>query len=248
MEILSNWIDKINSDGCVGREQILGDEARSKVPKEYITQNPQYSNPPASLLPIEMLSNMLKEASDEDLNVREIRSKLRKMYPKLVSHFNWFLKTQRAKLLGSPEEEFLFRWRGRSDHHTLTSGLDDYPRGNVPSEYELHVDLLSWMAFAARALSNIKKSLNFLDDQENEPDFDQLYHIAIRNLNQYHWDESRGCYSDVTVNDDEDGLMFVNNIGYVSLFPMLFGLIPSGDKKIDRIFDILEDRNQLWTE
>ena len=248
MEILSNWIDKINSDGWVGREQILGDEARSKVPKEYITQNPQYSNPPASLLPIEMLSNMLKEASDEDFNVREIRSKLRKMYPKLVSHFNWFLKTQRAKLLGSPEEEFLFRWRGRSDHHTLTSGLDDYPRGNVPSEYELHVDLLSWMAFAARALSNIKKSLNFLDDQENEPDFDQLYHIAIRNLNQYHWDESRGCYSDVTVNDDEDGLMFVNNIGYVSLFPMLFGLIPSGDKKIDRIFDILEDRNQLWTE
>lgn len=247
MEIISNWIDKINSDGWVGREQILGDEARSKVPKEYITQNPQYSNPPAPLLPIEMLSNILKNSNHQDTDVKEIKSKLRKMYPKLVSHFNWFLKTQRANLLGSPEEEFLFRWRGRSDHHTLTSGLDDYPRGNVPSVYELHVDLLSWMAFAARALSNIKRSLS-IQDSDTDPDFDQLYTIAIRNLNQYHWDESRGCYSDVTVNEEAGGLMFVDNIGYVSLFPMLFGLIAPGDEKLERILDILEDPKQLWTE
>lgn len=237
MEILSNWIDKIDENGWIGREQILGDEARSKVPREYITQNPEYSNPPAPLIPIEMIT--LKYSQNEI-----IKSKLKQMYPKLVSHFNWFLKKQRASLLGSPEEEFLFRWRGRSDHHTLTSGLDDYPRGNVPSNFELHVDLLSWMAFASRALSNIKKTLEISDDNN----FDEYYQLAIRNLNQYHWDESRGCYSDVTVNDDEDGLMFVENVGYVSLFPMLFGLVPVDDPKLEKLFDTLEDPKQLWTE
>lgn len=239
MEILSNWVDKIDENGWIGREQILGDEARSKVPREYITQNPEYSNPPAPLLPIEMLTNI-------NLDDGIIKSKLRKMYPKLVSHFNWFLKTQRASLLGSQEDEFLFRWRGRSDHHTLTSGLDDYPRGDVPSDYELHVDLLSWMAFASRALSNMKRILKVVDP--NEPDFDEMYQVALRNLNRYHWDESRGCFSDVTVNDDEDGLMFVPNVGYVSLFPMLFGLVPVDDPKLGKLFDILENPKQLWTE
>ena len=240
MEILSNWIEKIDENGWIGREQILGDEARSKVPREYITQNPEYSNPPAPLLPIEMIA--LKYSSGNPL----IKSKLRKLYPKLVSHFNWFLKKQRASLLGSDNEEFLFRWRGRSDHHTLTSGLDDYPRGDVPSNFELHVDLLSWMAFSARALSNIKKTLEIIDD--NDPNFDELYNVAIKNMNQYHWDESRGCYSDVTINENEDGLTFVPNVGYVSLFPMLFGLIPADDPKLERMFDILEDPIQLWTK
>jgi mannosyl-oligosaccharide glucosidase len=237
MEILSNWIDKIDKNGWIGREQILGDEARSKVPREYITQNPEYSNPPAPLIPIEMITMKYSQNSI-------IKSKLKQMYPKLVSHFNWFLKKQRASLFGSPEEEFLFRWRGRSNHHTLTSGLDDYPRGYVPSNFELHVDLLSWMAFASRALSNIKKTLEILDNNN----FDEYYQVALRNLNQYHWDESRGCYSDVTVNDDEDGLMFVENVGYVSLFPMLFGLVPVNDPKLEKILDILEDPKQLWTE
>lgn len=248
LEILSNWIDKIDENGWIGREQILGDEARSKVPREYITQNPKYSNPPAPLLPIEMLASALKDFNGDKVELKEIKGKLKNMYPKLVSHFNWFLKTQRASLLGSSEDEFLFRWRGRSDHHTLTSGLDDYPRGSVPSNYELHVDLLSWMAFAARALYNIKTLLDIQTELANEPDFKELYKLAIRNLNQYHWDDSRGCFSDVTVNDDETGLMFVSNVGYVSLFPMLFGLVPENDPKLEKLLDIIEDPQQLWTE
>lgn len=250
-EIICNWIDKIDESGWIGREQILGDEARSKVPEGYIVQNPNYSNPPASLLPIEMLTNIVTGKGDnglDEIDLKEIKSKLKKMYPKLVSHFNWFLETQRATLLGSPEKEFLFRWRGRLDHHTLTSGLDDYPRGNFPSEFELHVDLLSWMAFASRALLNIKNALDINEPAKDEPDFEQLFRVALRNLNQYHWDESRGCFSDVTVNDDEDGLMFVPNVGYVSLFPMLFGLLKNDDPKLQKLFDIIEDPKQLWTE
>lgn len=31
LEILKSWVDLIDEDGWVGREQILGEEARSKV-------------------------------------------------------------------------------------------------------------------------------------------------------------------------------------------------------------------------
>lgn len=246
LEILTNWVDKIDEDGWVGREQILGAEARSKVPSEFITQNPKYSNPPAALLPIEMLAGLISKSSSDDSSVKEIKATLRQMYPKLVRHFKWFLRTQRGVLVGSDgEDAFVFRWRGRSSHHTLTSGLDDYPRGEVPSEYELHVDLLSWMAFSARSLGKLKRILEI--EEMNDPDFDGLYVEALKNLNAHHWDEIRGCYSDLTVNEDDDGLEFVRHVGYVSLFPMLFGLILPGDEKLERLFDILEDPMQLWT-
>jgi mannosyl-oligosaccharide glucosidase len=35
LDIMSHWSDLIDEDGWVGREQILGDEARSKVPVIY---------------------------------------------------------------------------------------------------------------------------------------------------------------------------------------------------------------------
>ena len=46
LEILSDWVALIDEDGWVGREQILGDEARSKVPQQFWTQYPHYANPP----------------------------------------------------------------------------------------------------------------------------------------------------------------------------------------------------------
>lgn len=239
LEILSNWIDKIDADGWVGREQILGDEARSRVPREYITQNTEYSNPPAPILPILMLTSQIGKDN------RIITDKLHEMYPKLKRHFKWFLANQRAQLLDGSSDVFLFRWRGRSGHHTLTSGLDDYPRGNVPSEYELHVDLLSWMALMARSLQEMALKLEI---NEEELNYGALLREAKRNLEKYHWDEERGCFADCTVNEAGDALAFVPNTGYVSLFPMLFGLVDPEDEKLSRIFDIIEDPSQLWSE
>lgn len=46
LEILRDWVSLIDDDGWVGREQILGDEARSKVPQQFWTQHPHYANPP----------------------------------------------------------------------------------------------------------------------------------------------------------------------------------------------------------
>lgn len=253
LEIISDWIETIDSDGWIGREQIKGDEPRSKVPFQYIPQDPSSSNPPAIILSIEMLTTKLSNPKHNETSndlARIIRDKLIHLFPKLVLHFNWFIKHQNGLLFGNDEEEsaFLFRWRGRESYHTLTSGLDDYPRGVKPSQYELHVDMLSWMALMARSLNNLQTILQLESTaDETNNNFISLYNEAIVNLNKYHWDESRGCYSDISMNEKEDSLVFVENIGYVSIFPMLFGLISPDDPKINRIYDILEDENKLWT-
>jgi len=50
LEILKSWFSLIDSDGWIAREQILGPEARSRVPKEYVAQNPNIANPPTMMM------------------------------------------------------------------------------------------------------------------------------------------------------------------------------------------------------
>jgi mannosyl-oligosaccharide glucosidase len=46
LEIVKSWYNTMDSDGWIPREQILGPEARSKVPSEFQVQYPHYANPP----------------------------------------------------------------------------------------------------------------------------------------------------------------------------------------------------------
>jgi mannosyl-oligosaccharide glucosidase len=66
------------------------------------------------------------------------------------------------------------RWKGRNstttrelNPKTLTSGLDDFPRASHPTEDERHVDLLSWMVMASRAMELIGKITGICCPYEN---------------------------------------------------------------------------------
>jgi hypothetical protein len=74
-----------------------------------------------------------------------------------------------------------FKWRGRNNIHILTSGmlkltqgLDDYPRSDVPHPGDLHLDLISWMAYFAGVLKdastflNLKSDFDFFQNQEEQ--------------------------------------------------------------------------------
>ncbi|KAI9505236.1 glycoside hydrolase [Coemansia spiralis] len=287
MDILHSWFRIMDSSGWIAREQILGDEARSKVPEEFQVQYPNFANPPTLLFALEMYTSWLK--SDEisqklvennvriDDLVQEHKPKynkalMRENIGKLAQYVSklleFFHRTQAGEM-GAPDsngEQSMttahgFRWRGRTTDHTLTSGIDDYPRARPPSKGELHVDLFSWVtymelvnsdmaAFAGGRSADINQTLSKQDQLD----------MHLKWLDELHWNEDENMYCDVTVRvrdaydeleDDESNATersFVCHKGYVTLFPMILGLLPVNSPKLGHLLDIIENPEELWTD
>lgn len=92
---------------------------------------------------------------------------LKSIYKPLKRHYDWFRRTQRGQIKQygrkARSRTEAYRWRGRSKDHVLTSGMDDYPRG-PPHAGELHLDLMSWMAFFTRTMRDIAEFIGETDD------------------------------------------------------------------------------------
>jgi len=67
LEIIQSWLNTMNDLGWIPREQILGDEARSRVPQEFQVQRPYIANPPTMYLAIHALIRRYYLANDETL-------------------------------------------------------------------------------------------------------------------------------------------------------------------------------------
>lgn len=199
LEILKDWVNLIDSDGWVAREQILGEEARSKVPQEFQTQYPSYANPPTLAMAVTAYIDRLKKAGTSLDNLDEgeagtlnslhvhspqlAREFLTSIYAKLKLHYEWFRSTQRGQIRewgrrASSRSE-AYRWRGRTADHVLTSGLDDYPRAVPPHLGELHLDLISWMGFFSRTMGEIA---GFLQEEEDLAEFEGNYDAIVKNI------------------------------------------------------------------
>ena len=92
LDAICHWLDLLNQDGWIPREQILDDEARSRVPDEFIVQRNNRANPPTLFLALDQLIDEGHVKNGE----------LSAIYPRLVSWFNWFNTTQAmGRLLSS---------------------------------------------------------------------------------------------------------------------------------------------------
>lgn len=264
-DIIGHWLDLINIEGWIPREQILGDEARTKVPGDFVVQHNENANPPTLILPIK--SMMDKGVLDEGY--------LRKIFPRLKAWFNWFNTTQLGNLPST------YRWHGRDaktdkelNPKTLTSGLDDYPRASHPSDDERHVDLRCWMAFAAGLMADIAEAV----DQTSDAVLYRSTNIYLSNnalLDKYHWSSKAESYSDYgnhtkfvklaqrVVQPAQPGapkktvrsvtskqgpsLKYVNAVGYVSLFPFLLQILDPASPKLEKVLRDLKDPQKLWS-
>ncbi|KAJ2007257.1 Processing alpha glucosidase I [Coemansia thaxteri] len=284
LEIVRSWFRTMDDNGWIAREQILGDEARNKVPREFQVQYPNFANPPTILFTVEALADRLlaqglSSSSKDDMlqagseqsqegvcdELHLLRSKLADLAQYSVRLLEFFQNTQAGDKLSRVDtvspSAFGYRWRGRTENHTLTSGLDDYPRARLPSKYELHVDLFSWATFMTR----LNTELASLTESDNEAS--ELRKTGgelkshLEQLDEIHWNEHDKMYCDVTMQvrddydelEDEDGSgglerVFVCHRGYVSLFPMLLGLVSPNSGKLGHILDMIEDPEELWTE
>lgn len=274
LEILKSWIDLVDEDGWVAREQILGEEARSRVPQEFQTQYPLYANPPTLAMLVSSYLNRLEsvhgniapldassvsdqtvlDSRGDDSRVRYLkdpvlaRSFLVGIYPKLRRHYLWFRRTQRGQIREwertARSRGEAFRWRGRTKDHVLTSGLDDYPRAETPHVGELHLDLMSWMGAFAEAMIKVARAIGEEDDVE---EYEKSYQGIVQNLDDLHWSEEEQMYCDASINESEESF-HVCHRGYISLFPFLLGLLPSDSPQLASILELLRDPQHLWSD
>ncbi|KAI9894369.1 MAG: Processing alpha glucosidase I [Vezdaea aestivalis] len=266
LQIVRSWFELIDDDGWIGREQILGAEARSKVPEEFQTQYPHYANPPTLFLIIETFLSKLaapnvsgsKAGSQVPSLVPGIQSAhienhelakayLRVLYPRLRKQWRWFRKTQTGDITAYDREAFstkeAYRWRGRTPAHILTSGLDDYPRPQPPHPGELHVDLISWMGMMSRSLRRIAE---FIGEDEDVSEYAKSEVAIGRNIEDLHWSEKEGCYCDATIDDYEESSLVCHK-GYISLFPFMTGMLDPKHKHLKKVLDLIEDPEELWS-
>lgn len=261
LDIVRSWFNLMDEDGWIGREQILGQEARSKVPQEFQVQYPHYANPPTLFLVFEALIDKLKapemskKSSDPLESIRSAhlqnpenaKTYLRKLYPLLKRHYFWFRKTQWGDVKSYDRDAFstkeAYRWRGRSQAHILTSGLDDYPRPQPPHPGELHTDLISWMGMMTRSMRRIAETIGETDDAK---EFQGYETGIVRNIDDLHWSKKEQTYCDATVDDYEESV-HVCHKGYISIFPFLTGLLPADSPRLGAILDLISDPEELWS-
>ncbi|KAK8226961.1 glycoside hydrolase [Phyllosticta capitalensis] len=261
LQIIKSWFNLMDEDGWIAREQILGLEARSKVPPEFQVQYPHYANPPTLFFILSAFTEKLKSevvSTDQETVAGQTGSLylqnhaaavqyLKDLYPLLKRHYQWFRRTQQGDIKSYDREAFSskegYRWRGRTPRHILTSGLDDYPRAQPPHPGELHVDLLSWMGMMTRSMRDIA---SFLDEDDDVAEFSKSYEAVVRNVDDLHWSETHQTYCDATV-DAYDESTLVCHKGYISLFPFLLGLVQSPDR-LAAVLDLLADPDELWSD
>jgi mannosyl-oligosaccharide glucosidase len=266
LDIVKSWYNLMDEDGWIAREQILGDEARSKVPAEFQVQYPHYANPPTLFLIVDTFlgklakSNGSQPASKESLSQSAINLEsahldnpslglkyLQDLYPLLRRQFYWFKKTQYGDIKSYEREAYSsregYRWRGRTVQHILTSGLDDYPRPQPPHPGELHVDLMSWMGLMTKTLINIATAIGETSDVK---DYKTILDNIEHNLVDLHWSEEHGVFCDATIDAFEENRLVCHK-GYISLFPFLTGLLKHDDPKLGRILDFLGDEEELFS-
>ncbi|KAK4111173.1 glycoside hydrolase family 63 protein [Canariomyces notabilis] len=256
VSVLQSWLNLMDEDGWIGREQILGPEARSRVPAEFHVQYPHYANPPTLSLLFPILISKLAGTSpyaghpSTYLSSPDDASRMLKdLYPLLARHYQWFRRTQAGNFTGAyprPEGAIAgegFRWRGRTPMHCLTSGLDDYPRANPPHPGELHVDALAWVGASANALQQVARHLG----EQADADMYEKHVAAVKhNLDALHWDAANKTYCDATIASDNYTLVCYE--GYVSLFPLLLGLMDADHPNLPAVLDLLSDPAKMWSD
>jgi mannosyl-oligosaccharide glucosidase len=254
IEVVRNWFALMDDDGWIAREQILGTEAESATPADFITQFPHIANPPMMFMVISRLIDMLhgksKYYGHESWYLTKAdagKGFIAEMYPLLKKHYEWWRKSQsgdvEAHSVPAANLNEGYRWRGRTPETNYASGLDDYPRAEPPDITELHLDALCWVGVMARVLEKIAL---FIDTPRDASSYQNHMRGVKTNLAELHWEKQQSIYCDAVVQNDIH--TYICHKGYISLFPLMTGFIGADHPHLSAILDLLRDSNHLWTD
>ncbi|CAK9441289.1 uncharacterized protein LODBEIA_P51580 [Lodderomyces beijingensis] len=276
LDIIKSWFHLIDSDGWIAREQILGREARSRVPAAFQVQSPQIVNPPTLTLVLTSLLETLEKNSksfgdlqtpnnvdDDDNQVEEVETtKMGKIvlsnpdvllnytkdvYPKLKSHLEMFRRTQQGYV-----EEF-DRGLTNKDVFRWRGRTETHCLASGIDDYPRAspADVAELNVDLISWIGIMTRSLRLMAEILQLPDevasLQELENNIIENIDKVHWSENDKAYCDVTADEDDENVHACHK-GYVSLLPFLTKLIPARNvTKLEHVIDLITDPEELWS-
>ena len=191
LDMVNTWLDTMDKEGWIPREQIRGNEAENQVPSEFINQDRLIAT---LLFPIKIFINnykYFKDTNDKNYGLKEL---LIKFYKKLKLWLNWFENTQRSPMFKKKGDKYkyIYQWNKRDGSHNFPSGFDDLPRGMTPNDEENHLDLNIW-------LLELEKTLHLLStffDKENINFYEKNILERKKNIKDKLFSKELNMYSD----------------------------------------------------
>ena len=159
LEMVNTWLDTMDNQGWIPREQIRGIEAEAQVPEEFREQDFFVANPPTLLFPIKTFINIYRYYKNNKItnNLFGMKELLVKFYNKLKLWMNWFEITQKNKNGNKNNLNNIYAWNKRNSEHNYPSGFDDLPRGMTPNDEENHLDLNIWLLELEKTLLQLSQ-------------------------------------------------------------------------------------------
>ena len=183
LDMVNTWLDTMNDQGWIPREQIRGTEAEAQVPSEFTEQDFYVANPPSLLFPIKYFAEDYVYNKNKKSDLYGMKEILIKFYKKLKSWMNWFENTQKSG-------KNLYHWNMRNTEHNYPSGFDDLPRGMIPNDEENHLDLNIWLLELEKTLLLLseffdKESINIYNENIKERKTNIKNNLFDKELNIY---------------------------------------------------------------
>ncbi|VDC05344.1 unnamed protein product [Peniophora sp. CBMAI 1063] len=274
LEILKDWINLIDDDGWVAREQILGEEARSKVPADFQTQVPRYANPPTLTMAVTAYIKRLRLSSSGVSNAelgldnsaqvllnapstpqpgrayladREAGVDfLTSIYEPLRRHYDWFRRTQRGQL-----KAYGRRPRSRTEAYRWRGRSAEHVLTSGMDDYPRAPanagELhLDLHCWMGFFSRTMREIAEFIGAEDDLALFTDVEQGIKDNLEDLHWNEEEQMYCDVGL-DENDEDYFECNRGYLSLFPLMLELLPADSPHVGAILKLLRDPEHLWS-
>mmetsp|Transcript_35083 Transcript_35083/g.31613 ORF Transcript_35083/g.31613 Transcript_35083/m.31613 type:complete len:114 (-) Transcript_35083:186-527(-) len=111
---------------------------------------------------------------------------------------------------------------GPDDYVYYSSGLDDYPRNDTGLVSKYHLDLHVWEIVFTQIMANIAEHYG---DTDNIAYLNEVKNQLIQNLDTF-LDPTDYLYKDIFTDvNDKSKIIHSQHIGYISLLPMIFGLV-----------------------
>jgi mannosyl-oligosaccharide glucosidase len=275
LEIVKSWFNLMDDDGWIAREQILGPEARSKVPEDFQVQSPKIANPPTLMLVFMDLLAKAKKAKDEvgfnvdvdqpeeitefgDIDFAEVSDAhirypellidyAEQIYPKLQLHYNWFRKTQRGELEEFDREPYSLVEAYRWSGRTFSHCL---PSGldDYPRAPVPDIAELNvdLISWIGVMTRSMRQIAELLGKKEDAVEYQNIEHDIKKNIEDLHWSEEDKTYCDVSVDRNDDDAFYCFK-GYVSLFPFLLKHLEPGNGHLKHLIELISDPEELFS-